>query len=146
MGSLVATIQDDSRRRAVVDDCVNLIEAEVGSKRGISGMGIKTAYKAVKGLRPGMIPMAMNHLLDEFAAKIDPIWAECQASGEQPRAYFVRRKGDIANALLSITDARRDKADNRVMVRAYNGLRPKAVAYIGDAMPRLAELIAKHAS
>lgn len=146
MGSLVETIKDDTQRRVVVDDCVTLIEAEVASKRGLSGMGIKTAFKAVKGLRPGMIPMAMNHLLDEFAGKVDPFWQECQASGEAPRAFFVRRKGDIANALLSITDSRRDRADNRVLVRAYNGLRPRAVTYINDAMPRVADLIAKHAS
>jgi len=146
MGSLAETIKDDTRRRAVVNDCVALIEAEVASKRGLSGMGIKTAFKAVKGLRPGMIPMAMNHLLDDFAKQIDPLWQECQSSGEAPRAFFSSRKGEIANALLSITDARRDRADNRVMVRAYNGLRPKAVAYIGDAAPRLGDLIAKHAS
>lgn len=146
MGSLVETIKDDTKRRAVVDDCVRLIEAEVGSKPGISGIGIKTAYKAVKGLRPGMIPMAMNHLLDEFAAKLDPFWQECQASGQQPEAFFVSRKLDVANALLSITDARRDNADNRVMVRAYNKLRPKAISYIGDAMPRLSELFVRHAS
>jgi hypothetical protein len=144
MGSLVQTIQDAEKRRAVVDDCVRLIEAEVSSKRGISGMGIKAAFKAVRGLRPGMIPMAMNHLLDEFAAKLDPFWSECQASGKKPRSFFVERKGDVAEALLSITDARRDKADNRVMVRAYNGLRPKVVSYIGDAMPRVAELFIKH--
>jgi hypothetical protein len=58
----------------------------------------------------------------------------------------VGRKTDICNALLSITDARRDNADNRVMVKAYNKLRPKAMTYMGDAMPRVADLIAKHAS
>lgn len=146
MGSLVQTIQVESRRRSVIDDCVLLIEAEVASKRGISGMGIKTAFRAVKGLRPGMLHMTMNHLLDEFAAQIDPFWQECQSSGRLPRDFFVLRKGDVAEALLSITDARRDKADNRVLVRAYNGLRPKAVSYIGDAMPRVADLFVKHAS
>lgn len=146
MGSLVQTIQVEFRRRSVIDDCVLLIEAEVASKRGISGMGIKTAFRAVKGLRPGMLHMTMNHLLDEFAAQIDPFWQECQSSGRLPRDFFVSRKGDVAEALLSITDARRDKADNRVLVRAYNGLRPKAVSYIGDAMPRVADLFVKHAS
>lgn len=146
MGSLSATIQDDSKRRAVVDDCVQLIEAEVGSKGGISGIAIKAAYKTVKGLRPGIIPMAMNHLLDDFAAKIDPLWQECQTSGTSPRTFFSSRKEQVANALLSITDHRRDHSDNRVMITAYNQLRPKAAAYIGEATPRLADLIAKHAS
>ncbi len=146
MGSLVETIKDDSRRRAVVDDCVALIESEVSDKRGMSGLAIKAAFRTVKGVKPGMIPMAMNHLLDDFAAQIDPLWAQCQASGEAPRAWFGSRKSEVANALLSITDERGRKSNHRVLVGAYNKLRPKAVNYIGDAMPRLADLIAKHAS
>lgn len=146
MGSLTETIKDDARRRAVVDDCVALIEAEVKSKRGISGIAIKGAFKTVKSLRPGMVPMAMNHLLDDFATQIDPIWAECQSSGQQPRAFFSANKTRVANALLHITDDRGRKSDHKTLVKAYNSLRPKAVQYIGDAMPRLADLIAKHAS
>jgi hypothetical protein len=33
-----------------------------------------------------------------------------------------------------------------VLVKAYHRLRPQAVSHIGDAMPRLADLIVKHAS
>ena len=146
MGSLVETIKDDTRRRAVVDDCVTLLEAEVASKRGISGVAIKGGFKTVKKMRPGMIPMAMNHLLDDFAAQIDPIWAECQSSGQNPRSFFSGRKSQVANALLSITDERGRKSDLKLLVKVYNRLRPTAVTHIGDAMPRLADLIAKHAS
>ena len=146
MGSLVEAIKDDKKRRAVVDDCVALIDAEVADKGGLSGMGVKAAFKAVKSLRPGMIPMAMNHLLDDFAARVDPFWQECQAKGEDPRRFFERRKSDVANALLSITDDRAKKSDHGTLVKAYQSLRPKAVEYIGDAMPRLADLIKKHAS
>lgn len=146
MGSLVETIKDDTARRAVVEDCVGLLEAEVASKRGLSGVAIKGGFKTVKKMRPGMIPMAMNHLLDDFAAQIDPIWAECQTSGQNPRTYFASRKGDIANALLSITDERGRQSDQKVLVKVYTKLRPTAVQHIGEAIPRLADLIAKHAS
>ena len=146
MGSLVETIKNETARRAVVDDCVQLLEAEVASKRGISGVAIKGGFKTVKKMRPGMIPMAMNHLLDDFAAQIDPIWAECQASGQDPRAYFTSRKGDVANALLSITDERGRKSDQKVLVKVYSKLRPTAVQHIGEAIPGLADLIVKHAS
>jgi hypothetical protein len=146
MGSLVETIKDDTARRAVVDDCVRLLEAEVSSKRGISGVAIKGGFKTVKKMRPGMIPMAMNHLLDDFAAQIDPIWAECQASGQKPGAYFSGRKSDVANALLSITDERGRQSDQKVLVKIYGKLRPSAVVHIGAAIPGLTELIVKHAS
>jgi len=146
MGSLLEAIKDDARRRLVVDDCVNLIEAEVADKKGLSGAGIKLGYKTVSGLRPGMIPMAMNHLLDDFASKVDPFWAQCQAAKADPRTYFVGRKGEIANALLGITDARADRSHHKVLVGTYRKLRPTAVEHVGAAMPRLADLIRKHTS
>ncbi|MFT5681774.1 MAG: hypothetical protein ACI8RZ_002686 [Myxococcota bacterium] len=142
MGSLVETIKDDARRRAVVDDCVMLLESEVASKGGFSGVAIKGGYKTVKKMRPGMIPMAMNHLLEDFAKQIDPIWADCGGD----KAKFTGRKSDIANALLSITDERGRQSDQKLLVKVYSKLRPTAMQHIGDAVPRLADLIAKHAS
>ncbi len=142
MGSLVETIKEDARRTAVVDDCVTLLESEVASKGGFSGVAIKGGYKTVKKMRPGMIPMAMNHLLDDFAAQIDPIWADCGGD----KSKFTARKSDVANALLSITDDRGRKSDQKVLVKVYNKLRPTAIQHIGAAVPRLADLISKHAS
>ena len=146
MAQLVDVIQDDGKRRLVVDDCVALIEAEVADKKGLSGAGIKLGYRTVKGLRPGMIPMAMNHLLDDFAARVDPFWQQCQAAGAEPRSYFVSRKGEIAHALLGITDGRADKSHHKILVSTYRKLRPAAVDHVGAAMPRFADLVKKHAS
>lgn len=146
MGSLVEVIKDHARRRAVVDDCVLLIEAEVSDKSGLSGMAIKAGYKTVKGISPHTIPMAMDHLLDDFAAKIEPYWQECQAQGKDPRAYFSARRADVANALLGITDARAARAKNKVIGATYSKLRPMAADHVGAAMPRFADLVKKHAS
>ena len=146
MGSLVEAVKDQATRKRVIDDCAALIEAEVGDKSGLSGAGIKLGYRTVKGLRPGMIPMAMDGLLDDFAGKVDPHWAKCQAEGANPRSYFTSNKVVIANALLEITDDRARKTPHKVLKSAYEKLRPQAVEHIGAAMPRLADLIAKHAS
>lgn len=146
MGSLVEVIKDDAKRRVIVDDCVALIEAEVADKSGLSGAGIKLGYKTVKGLKPGMIPMAMNHLLDDFAAKVDPYWQECQAQGADARTYFTSNKHKIADALLTITDARADRSSHKVLVSTYRKLRPAAVDHVGAAMPRFSQLVKKHAS
>ena len=48
MGSLIETIKDDTQRRAVVDDCVVLIDAEVADKKGLSGGVVRTMFKTVK--------------------------------------------------------------------------------------------------
>ena len=145
MGSLVDTVKDTTKRAAVLDDCVRLIEAEVAGKKGFTGIAVKAAMKSVKGLRPGMIRQSMDALLDDFSDKIEPFWQECQASGKPSRSFFTTRKADIANALLSITDDRAAKSPHRVLVKAYKTLRGKAMSHIGDAMPRFADLLDKHA-
>ena len=146
MGSLSAVIEDDTRRRSVIDDCVRLLDAEVGSKRGISGLAVKAAFKAVKGVRPGMIPMSIDALIDDFSGQIDPFWAQCQESSEAPRAFFSRNDTVIANALLKVTDDRAAASTQRVLKGAYSRLRGQAVTHISAAMPRLADLVARHAS
>jgi hypothetical protein len=146
MGSLVDVVKDPSRRGAVLDDCVALIEAEVADKRGLTGIAVKGAFKSVKSLRPGMVRNSMDALLDDFSMQLDPFWLDCQDKGEAPRPYFVRRKADVANALLSITDQRARTSSHRVLVKAYKSLRGKAIEHIGAAMPRFADLVQKHAS
>ena len=108
-------------------------------------MAVKTAFKSVKSLSPGMIRQSMDALLDDFSAQVEPFWQDCQSSGQASRSYFTRRKTDVANALLSITDQRANGSKHRVLVRAYKSLRGKAVEHIGSAMPRFADLLDKHA-
>jgi hypothetical protein len=146
MGSLTDTVRDPAKRSAVLDDCVILIDREVAEKRGLTGIAVKGAFKSVKSLSPGMVRQSMDALLDDFSAQVEPFWQDCQSGSEAPRAYFARRKNDVANALLSITDQRARSSKHRVLVRAYKTLRSKAIEHIGAAMPRFGELLAKHAS
>jgi hypothetical protein len=146
MGSLIEVIREPARRAAVLRDCESLIDAEVDDKGGLSGMAVKAAFRSVKSLRPDMIRMSMDALLDDFAHQIDPFWQDCQRQGENPRAYFLRRQVDLANALLTITDRRAQTSSHKVLVKAYSSLRGKAVEYIGAAMPRFSDLLVKHAS
>ncbi len=146
MGSLTETVRDPARRSAVLDDCVVLIDQEVADKRGLTGIAVKGAFKSVKSLSPGMIRQSMDALLDDFSARVEPFWQDCQASGQPPRSYFTQKKGEVANALLSITDDRARTSKHRVLVKAYKSLRGKAVDHIGAAMPRFGDLLQKHAS
>ena len=145
MGSLVEVVKDSAKRARVLDDCERLIESEVEDKGGLTGLAVKAAYKSVRSLRPDMIRASMDALLDDFSMQVDPFWADCQARAEVPRAYFVRRQNDVANALLHITDQRAERSQHKVLVKAYGGLRPKAVEHIGAAMPRFADLMQRHA-
>ena len=146
MASLAEAVKDQGKRKAVIDDCSVLIDGEVRDKGGLSGMAIKAAYATVKAVRPDVVPLAMDGLIDDFSAKVDPYWARCQTENAVPREFFVRHKVEIANALLGITDDRAKRTPHRTLKSAYEKLRPQAVEHIGVAMPRLADLIKKHAS
>lgn len=145
MPSLSEVIADATKRRAVVDDGVVVIEQEVADKSGLSGMAIKAAFGTVKRIKPGFIGGSLNHLLDDFARQVDPFWADCQKNGGDARTYFVKNGNAIANALLKITDDRSKRASGPAR-SAYDQLRPKAVEHVTVAMPRLGDLIKKHAS
>ncbi|MCB9758613.1 MAG: hypothetical protein H6739_02110 [Alphaproteobacteria bacterium] len=145
MGALSDLLKDPAKRRAIVTDGVGVIEAEVGDKRGMTGVAVKAAYGAVKKVKPGFVPSALDHLMPAFADQIDPFYDDYKAKGGGDlRAYFVKNGDAIANALLSITDGRAQKADNRVVRKAYEKLRPQGVQHTVAAMPRLAGLVSKH--
>lgn len=145
MPALSDVIKNPDKRRAVVDDGVEVIEKEVADKSGLSGMAIKAAFATVKKIKPGFIGGSLNHLLDDFARQVDPFWAKCQEEKADARSYFVKNGSAIANALLKITDDRAKKAAGPAR-SAYDQLRPKAVEHVTVAMPRLGDLVKKHAS
>jgi hypothetical protein len=145
MPSLSEVVADPARRKRVVDDGVAVIESEVADKSGLSGMAIKAAFGMVQKVKPGFVGGTLNHLLDDFARQIDPFWAECREQKAEPRGFFTKRSLDVANALLRITDDRAKGASGPVR-NTYDKLRPQAQKHVQEAMPRLADLLRKHAS
>jgi hypothetical protein len=146
MASLIEIAKDPTKRRAIVEDAVRMLDSEVNDKRGFSGKAVKLAFRAVKGVSPGMTPMSIDALLDDFCVAMQPIWEDCQASGQAARSYFQTRSHDVANALLSITDSRAERSTQRVLKGTYSRLRGQAVKHITESMPRLADLIERHGS
>ena len=140
--SLYDLIQDPDKRRTVVDDSNFVLEAEVKTK----GFMVKTAFKLVKGIRPGFIPMAIDNLLDDFSQKLDPhfqSWDQGGRSGTLEQ-HFVGNATTIANDLLSVTDHRAETAKSGTVKKAYKKLRPAATKHITSAMPRIAGLVNTH--
>ena len=141
--SLYETIQDPDKRRTVIEDSNAILEAEVRTK----GFVVKTAFKVVKGIKPGFIPTAIDNLIDDFSQQLDPHYDQW-ANGEQKESlegHFVSNSTRIANDLLSVTDERAKTAKSATVKKAYNKLRPAATKHISTAMPRLAGLVEKHA-
>ncbi len=138
---------DPARRPRILDDCVRLIDEEVASKGGLSGLAIKGGYKLVGAIKPGIIREAMDHLLDDFVARLEPFWAEHQAAGAAPAAFgdTLRRRGPaVAYALLGITDDRARRAKNATLKGAYEKLRPQAKKHVEEAIPRVGRTLSPY--
>ncbi len=141
--SLGDAIQKPEKKDVIVADCMKLIDDEVGGKGGLSGLAVKAGYAAVKGIKPGFIKEVVEKLLPEFADKIDAIWEEGKAAGK-PVDRFVSNKSRVADALLSVTDAKSKNAKSAVVRSTYDKLRGSAKKNVEEAVPRLARLLEKH--
>lgn len=136
-------LNDPNKQAGVVADCVKLIDEQVSAKSGISGMAWKAAYSAVKGVMPGYIEGAIERLLPESLAALDPMWNEGVQSGN-PVEYLTQNRSRTADAMLSITDARIEKTENGIVRGAYKQLRGSAKSEVEAAVPGIAKIIDKH--
>lgn len=146
MASLVEVLTDESKKPQIIKDCCELIDAEVKDKGGISGLAIKAGYSAVKGIKPGFVEHAVEDLLPEFARVLDPIYADAKAQNKNVSDHFSANSDKVADALLSITDAKAAKAKSGVAKGAYEKLRGSAKKNVEQAVPRLGKLIEKYGS
>jgi hypothetical protein len=146
VATLLEKLSAPGRRKLVIDDCVLLIEEEVKKKGGISGVAIKMAFGVVKAVKPGFIAEAVDHLLDDFANRLDPFYQSYLQSGgtRSLPSQFGEQSSPIAEALLGITDQRAQRAQNAAVKKSYEKLRPSAKKHVEEAVPGIARLIEKH--
>lgn len=144
MSTLRELLGGPAKRGAVVDDAVRVLDAEVDSKSGLSGITVKTVYKMVKSVSPDFTRGAIDHLFDDFLNALDPIYQEAVQKGVDARQHLVSNTDRVADALLSITDARAERSSNQVLKKAYSKLRDGAKKHVEAAVPRLGDLFARH--
>lgn len=145
MATLTEILMNDTTRPLVEADCAALIEAEVASKGGVTGFAVKAAFKTIKLFKRDIVPDAVHHLLPEFVEKMEPFYAEHRAAGGHDiKAFAVSNAERIADALISITDARAERSKHTTLVKAYKSLRPKGREQVVQAMPGIGGVLAKH--
>jgi hypothetical protein len=143
--TLKARLLDPDRRDTVVADLQTLVDQEVGDKGGLSGGVVKTGYAAVKKVKPGIIRSAIDKMLDDFVDALEPHWAAYTAGPPTGfGAFLAARPEPVSQALLAVTDRRAERASSTVG-SVYNRLRPKGQANVVDALPRLGDLVERHA-
>ena len=144
MAKLKELLGEPQNRSKVIADCVDVIDAEVKDKGGLSGMAIKAGYAVVNGIKPTFVAEAVDHLLEEFSNALDPTYQAAKAAGRPVAAYFVEKKGEVADSLLAITDAKSKRAKTAAVVKTYEKLRGTAKQHVEAAAPRLGKLVEKY--
>ena len=142
--SLAESLGDPTKKADIIKDCLVMVDEEVASKGGISGLAVKAGYGAVKGIKPGFVQEVVAKLLPDWAQKLDPIWVDATKAG-QPVQYFEKNRSRVADELLSVTDAKIDGAKSNIVKKTYSSLRGSAKKNVEEAVPRLARLMEKHA-
>jgi phage-related tail fiber protein len=146
MPNLTEALTGETKKSAVIEDCLSLIDAEVADKGGLTGLAIKAGYRTVQGIKPGFVRQVVTDLLPEFAVALQPIFDEAQAKGNTVREHFASNTTRVADALLTITDDKAKRSKSGMVKGTYEKLRGSAKKNVEAAVPRLAAMIEKHAS
>lgn len=141
MSSLVEKLGKDPVRPLVISDCVDLIDAQVKQK----GFVIKSAYATIKAIKKKFVPEVVDSLLDDWLGKIQPHydrWEQTKPSSFSD--YVIARSEDVAEDLLSVTDARAEKTTHTTAKKMYNRMRDSAKKNVVEAIPELSRMIERH--
>lgn len=133
-------------RGSVVSDAVTLVEEEVRSKSGVSGMVIKTGFAAVNKLKPTLVRDAVDNLLDRFVDKLEPFYAEWVALGKPGtfESHLTGQRSKVANALLEVTDERARQVQAGIVLKTYEQLRPMGEKNVEAAVPGLGRKLERY--
>jgi len=147
---MAATLQEimlaPQAQPRVIDDALALVDQQISDKSGISGTAVKLAYKSVVSFSPGHIRYMIEQLMPAMLEKLQPYWADFQVSGGGVFGdYLSKRAEEVAEALLSITDARAEGSGRPVIVKAYKSVRGGASKNVQAALPDLGALVQKYA-
>jgi hypothetical protein len=148
---MAATLQEillaPDTQPKVLTDCYTLIEQEVSEKSGVSGSAVKLAYKAVTSFAPGYYHHIVEDLLPRIVDKLEPFWADFNASGGSGFGDYLAKHGEeVSEALLSVTDDVAAGSERPALIKAYRTVRGSAVKHVEAALPRVGDLVLKYAA
>jgi hypothetical protein len=141
MPTLVEQLGNPTQRPAVIQDCVELIDAQV--KR--QGFIIKGAYSTIKTIKKGFVPETVDAMLDEWLTQIQPHYEKWEATKPSSlKDFMIARGDDIAEDLLKVTDRRAEKTSHTTAKKMYGKMRDGAKKHVVEAIPDLAMMLEKH--
>jgi hypothetical protein len=141
MPTLVEQIGKEPVRPQVITDTVDLIDAQVKQK----GFVIKSAYATIKAIKKKFVTETVDALLDDWLGKLQPHYDKWSvAKGSSFSEYVVSRSDEVAEDLLSVTDARAEKTSHTTAKKMYARMRDGAKKNVVEAIPELSKMIERH--
>jgi hypothetical protein len=141
MPSLVEQLGKEPVRVQVINDCVELIDAQVKQK----GFVIKSAYATIKAIKKRFVPEVVDSLLDDWLGKLQPHHDKWSAAKQSSFSdYVIARSDDVAEDLLSVTDARAERTSHTTAKKMYQRMRDSAKKNVVEAIPELSRMIERH--
>lgn len=140
--TLTDSLLDPAKVGSIRAEVRELIDAEVGDKKGASGLAVKGGYSAVKKVSPSVIDDAIEKLWPQFVAKLDPFYQQWGGAGSFAD-FLVGRSDAVSDALLGVTDERVETTSKSAIKKVYGSLRPSAKKNVAEALPRIGALVQK---
>lgn len=143
MPKLAEKLKLSEKRKEIISACVKLLDSEVARKGGLGGFAIKAGYKVLKAIKPGAVTDAIDFLLDDFVAALEPFHGRFYEQSDSGTfgASIKSQQQPVAEALLGVTDRRADTSKHTTLKKAYHSLRPSALRHVEEAVLGLADLI-----
>lgn len=138
-------VKDEETQVSIAADCAKLMDEQVATKTGISGLALKTAYRALKGIGPGYIPRALKSLVPQALDALDPMWTAGVQAGD-PVEHLSQNSAETADVLLGVTDQKLNKAKNKIVIATYKKVRRSVKGDVEEAVPGLAQILGNYAN
>ena len=139
LADIVLTAQN---KDPLVAGCVALVEGRVAGRGGLRGIALKTGLAMLKSARPDVLPRAMQALLPDFVASLEPLYQDyVTAAAGDFGGFLQRHSARTVQALLGVTDARAERAHNAAIKSVYARLRGGAEQEVDAALPQFAQLL-----
>ncbi|BAU94269.1 hypothetical protein N24_0007 [Corynebacterium suranareeae] len=132
---------------AAVKDMSAFIEETVSKQSGITGIALKGAMAAATKVDSDIVTKGSRRLLPEMADSLDGLWQDYKANGGATDfgAHLEANSSSALDAILNVADRNANNINVPGLDKVYKGVRGKAAKVIEQELPKIGQLIEKHA-